>query len=95
MIDLNDIRSLTDFQRNVKMYTKRLSKTGRPMVLTVNGKPGFVVQDAQSYQALLSRLFEMEEASKLNQAVTDAIAGNCKPAKPALESIARKHGFKI
>ena len=38
MIALQDIRSLTDFQRNTKAHLKRLKATGRPAVLTVNGK---------------------------------------------------------
>ena len=53
MIDLNEIHSLTEFQRNVKTYIGRLKKTGRPVVLTVNGKAELVVQDAVAYQRLL------------------------------------------
>ena len=34
MIAIDDIRSLTDFQRNAKTYAKRLNRSGRPMVLT-------------------------------------------------------------
>ena len=46
MIALQDIRSLTDFQRNTKSHLKRLKSTGRPEVLTVNGKAELIVQDA-------------------------------------------------
>jgi hypothetical protein len=38
MIKLEDIGSLTDFARNTKTHLKRLKRTGRPELLTVNGK---------------------------------------------------------
>jgi hypothetical protein len=45
-IDVKDIRSVTDFQRNAKVHVARLKKTKAPMVLTVNGNASVVVQDA-------------------------------------------------
>lgn len=47
-----DIRSLTDFKRHTTELTKHIKQSGRPVVLTVNGKAEFVIQDAASYQAL-------------------------------------------
>ena len=52
MIDLRDIHSLSDFQRRTREHIGRLRETGRPAVLTVNGKAELVVQDAESYQDL-------------------------------------------
>jgi PHD/YefM family antitoxin component YafN of YafNO toxin-antitoxin module len=52
-IKLQDIASLTDFHRNSKAHCKRLKSSGRPAVLTVNGKAVLVVQDAAAYQRLL------------------------------------------
>ena len=37
MIHLDDIYSLTEFQRHTKEHIERLKQTGRPEVLTVNG----------------------------------------------------------
>jgi len=53
MIDLKDIHSLSDFQRNARAHVEHLKKTGRPEVLTVHGKAELVVQDAEAYQKLL------------------------------------------
>ena len=53
MIDLNEIHSLTDFQRRTREHLERLKATGKPAVLTVNGKAEVVVQDAAAYQGLL------------------------------------------
>ena len=52
MIDLNEIHSLTDFQRRTREHLERLKATGKPAVLTVNGKAEVVVQDAAAYQGL-------------------------------------------
>ena len=56
MIRPEDIRSLTEFARNTKTHLKRLKQTGRPELLTVNGKAEVVVQSAAAYQRLLDDL---------------------------------------
>jgi PHD/YefM family antitoxin component YafN of YafNO toxin-antitoxin module len=61
MIRPEDITSLTDFAKNAKAHIKRLKRTGRPELLTVNGKAEVVIQNASAYQRLL------EELGKLNR----------------------------
>ena len=56
MIRLEDIGSLTDFARNTKAHLERLRRTGRPELLTVNGKAEVVVQNAAAYQRLIELL---------------------------------------
>ena len=56
MIRLEDIGSLTEFARNTKAHLKRLKRTGRPELLTVNGKAEVVVQNATAYQHLIESL---------------------------------------
>jgi PHD/YefM family antitoxin component YafN of YafNO toxin-antitoxin module len=50
---LDNIHSLSDFQRNTKKYVERMKKTGEPTVLTVNGQAELVMQSAKAYQSLL------------------------------------------
>ncbi len=64
MFNLLDIHSLTDFQRNTRKFLERLRDSHQPMVLTVNGKAAVVMQDAESYQALLDELSEARAASQ-------------------------------
>ena len=45
-----DIRPLTEFKRNTARFMSHLKETGRPSVLTVNGKPALVVMDAEAWQ---------------------------------------------
>jgi PHD/YefM family antitoxin component YafN of YafNO toxin-antitoxin module len=63
MIRPEDIGSLTDFNRNTKAHLKRLRRTGRPELLTVNGKAEVVVQTASAYQRLLTSLEKLKRNS--------------------------------
>lgn len=85
MIALQDIRSLTDFQRNTKTHLKRLKTTGRPEVLTVNGKAELIVQDAAAYEETLDAIRGIQRG-------LDAMkAGGGKPYRQALDEIRAKN----
>ena len=60
MVRPEDIGSLTDFNRNTKAHLKRLRRTGRPELLTVNGKAEVVVQSASAYQRLINLLEKLK-----------------------------------
>jgi PHD/YefM family antitoxin component YafN of YafNO toxin-antitoxin module len=64
MIRPEDIGSLTDFSRNTKAHLKRLKRTGRPELLTVNGKAEVVVQNASAYQRLIESLEKLKRDSQ-------------------------------
>lgn len=64
-----DIRALTDFKRNTPDFVRQLRETGQPMLLTINGKAEFIVQDARSYQ----RLHALAERLETIQAVRDGL----------------------
>jgi len=63
MIRPEDIGSLTDFQRNTQAHLKRLKRTGRPELLTINGKAEVVVQNASAYQRLIESLEKLKRDS--------------------------------
>ena len=85
MIALKDIRSLTDFQRNTKANLKRLKATGRPEVLTVNGKAELIVQDAAAFEDMLDTIRGIQEG------LEGMKAGTGKPFRQALDEIRAKH----
>ena len=91
MIDLNDIHSLTDFQRNTKTHIERLRETGKPQVLTVNGKAEIVVQDAESYQKLLEALEHLEAVAGIRQGLEEVRQGKTKPAREVFESMRKRN----
>ena len=97
MLDLNEIRSVTDFQRNAKAHVTHLRKSKAPMVLTVNGSAAVVVQDAVAYQEMANRIEELEERQRfiaaVNEGLAEAEAGHVYQAREALEELGRKFGF--
>lgn len=81
MITIGDIRSLTDFQRNTKTHLQRLKATGRPEVLTVNGKAELIVQNAAAYEETLDAIRGIQRG-------LDAMKeGTGKPYRQALDEI--------
>jgi len=61
MLDLRNVHSLTDFLRSHKAMVAQVTETGKPVVLTVNGKPALVIQDAAGYQDLIDQLAHLKE----------------------------------
>jgi hypothetical protein len=85
MIALDDIRSLTDFQRNTKAHLQRLKATGRPEVLTVNGRAQLIVQDAAAYEDMLDAI------RGIQRGLDEMKAGKGEPARVVLERIRARH----
>ena len=93
MISLKDIQSLTDFKRNTAEYMKKIKKSRRPLVLTVNGKAEIVVQDAEAYQAMLERIERAEAVAAIRKGIDEFERGEGRPARQALEELRQKHGI--
>ena len=91
MLDITqDIHSLTDFKRNTGEFIDQMKESGRPVVLTINGKAELVVQDAASYQRLVERL---EAIEGIREGLAQMKQGKTRAARVALEGIRRKHGI--
>jgi PHD/YefM family antitoxin component YafN of YafNO toxin-antitoxin module len=93
MIDLREVRSVTEFQRNLKGYVGRLKGKKTPLVLTVNGRAELIVQDARSYQALLNRLERAETVAAIRQGMREFERGEGIPLEKAERQLRKKHGF--
>lgn len=93
MIDLTNIHSLSDFQRNTKHYVSQMRESEKPLVLTVNGEAQLVVQDAKAYQKLLDRLEYMETVAALKEGISEIEAGKGVPATEALAGLRKKYGI--
>ena len=65
MIDVSqDIESLTSFKRDSDRFLKQMKTTGRPVVLTVNGKARAVMMDPRLYQSMADRLSAVDSISR-------------------------------
>src|SRR5215203_2235645 len=90
-----DIRSLSDLQRNAKSHIKRLKKTGRPQVLTVNGQAEVVVQHAASYQKLLEELEHAQASAGICRGLESMKRGEGRSMRQALEELGRRNGIEL
>lgn len=90
-VDLNEVHSLTEFQRNTKEHIRRIKKSRRPMVLTVNGRAEVIVQDAQSYQELLDTLDRLEAITAIKKGLEESKGDEGVPAREFLEKMSKKH----
>jgi len=91
MIQLEEICSLREFQRDAKRHIQRLKRTGRPEAITVNGRAEVVIQDATSYQRLLDLTAQAEAIAAVHEGLESMRRGGGKPARLVLERIRRKH----
>lgn len=91
MIKVEDIHSLSDFQRNTKAHVIRLKQTGQPAVLTVNGKAELVVLAAESFQELADKVERAEAIEGIRRGLAEAEAGKGRPVRDAVAAIRKKH----
>ena len=91
-IDAREIHPLTDFLRNAKAHIARLKETGRPEVLTVNGKAEVVVLDAASYQAMIDQLDRADLIESLKQAIAQIERGEGIPLETLEEELNQRYG---
>jgi len=89
-IQLSEIHSLSDFQRNTKEHLREMERSGHPRVLTVNGKAKLVVQDARSYQKLLQLAEQAETIAILRRRLASVRRGTKgRPLIDVLEELGR------
>ena len=94
-IDLAQIHSLSDFQRNTKGHIRKLKKTGKPAVLTVNGQAEVVVQSAEAYQKLLDDHELLESIRGISRGLEQAKRGEGRPMRGFLAALANEHGLTL
>ena len=88
MIDITqDIHSMTTFKRNSTHLMKRMKKSGRPLVLTVNGKAEAVVLDAASYRDVAGHL---DAVASIRRGLTQAKKGMGRPAADVFDDLERE-----
>jgi len=94
VIHLEDIQSLTEFQRNSRSSIRRLKKTGRPVALTVNGQAEIIVQDVKSYQHLLARAEQADRLAELSRSVAEFRAARMRPVEDVMDELQANNSGK-
>jgi prevent-host-death family protein len=86
-----DIRSVTDLKRHTREILQQVHKTGRPVVLTVNGRADAVLLDARTYEKHLSA-FNL--ARLLAAGEEDVSAGRVRSARSVLRKFKNAHKIR-
>ena len=94
-IDLSNIYSLSEFQRNTRDHISKLKQTGHPAVLTVNGQAEVVVQSAEAYQKLLDDQELLESIRGVSLGLEQAKRGEGRPIREFLQALASEHGISL
>lgn len=90
-----DIRSLTDFKRHTTELTEHLRESGRPLILTVNGKAELVVQDAASYQGLLDAVEMATNMMGIQRGLEQMERGEGMAVAEAFADFRARHGIPL
>jgi prevent-host-death family protein len=81
-----DIRSVTDLKRNTREILDHLHTTGRPVILTVNGRADSVLLDVRVYE---KHLQAGNLAKLIATAEQDVGKGRTRPARAVLKEFKR------
>ena len=87
MFQLEDIHPLTDFQRNAKSHLSRVNKTGRPEVLTVNGRAEAVLLGRKAYEKIQDAMEELAAIKSIQAGLDELATGKTVSAKTVHERL--------
>ena len=73
---IEDIKTMAEFQSEPDKLAAQVHETGRPIVVTKNGKPDLVLMDAAAYER---KLKSANLAEMLAEAEADINAGRTQP----------------
>ncbi|KPK35929.1 MAG: hypothetical protein AMK70_04255 [Nitrospira bacterium SG8_35_1] len=79
-----DIKTVSDLKKKTNEIFKQMHRTGRPIIVTVNGKPDAVLLDVEVFEKKLQAL---NMASLLWEAESDVKEGHTRPARDFLKEI--------
>ena len=80
------VKTVTELRKNLRAVVRQVHRTGRPVVITVNGKPDVVLVDADAYE---KRTHEFVLAKLLAEGEEDIRQGRTRPAREFLEEFKR------
>ena len=85
-----DIKSASDLKKHMREVFDHVHKTGRPVIVTVNGRPDVVLLDAAVFE---KKLMALNLSHLLTESEADIRSGEVRSARAFLKSF--KHAKKI
>lgn len=97
MIDPRDTNTLDNFKRQSKTVVAAIKRSGRPHLLTVNGRGALVVQDARAYaieHEIVDALADRDAIAGLRESIAQADRGEMIPAEEVFREL-RAHNRRL
>lgn len=91
MIRPTDIHTITEFRRSASLASA-IAADRRPHVLTEDGKPRWVVQDAAAYQETMAALDRLETREQIHAGLESMRRGEGRLAEEALTELGARLG---
>jgi len=88
---VKDIQPVTTFRNHSVEFLNHIRETGRPLILTVNGRAAAVLQDAEAYQRLLDIAASANAGEGIRQGRDDVASGRTVPAVEAFAMLRAEH----
>lgn len=89
---IRDIQLISALDTNKAELLKQL-ESGDPIILTENGAPKVVIQDAAAYQELLDAQEELIVIRGVARGIADVEAGRTKDTATFFSELRKKHGL--
>lgn len=89
-----DLLPLADFRPDAPGLVDRLRESGEPVVLTVDGEPALVIQDAESYRKLLAEVEAARVVDGIRRGLEDAAAGRTMSLDDLKARVRDRHGIE-
>lgn len=94
MLDISkDIRSLTDFKRETPKFLADLKRSGRAVVLTVNGEAELAVMSAATFQRVLEAIDTLDSIRCIRQGLEQGKRGEGVAVGEFFHKFRAKHGL--
>jgi len=81
---IEDFKTISDLKKKTNEIFKQIHQTGRPVIITVNGKPNAVLIDVGTFERKIQAL---NLGALLLEAENDMKKGLVRPARDFLEEI--------
>lgn len=88
-----DILPLSDFNEQSRVLRERAKETHNPILLTVDGRVEWVVQDAASYQRMQALIERMEALDGIDRGLASMEAGEGTSADEFFGWMEARHAF--
>lgn len=93
MIQPSDIHTLTEFKRESTKLIERLTESGRPTVLTVEGKAKVVVLGVEAFEKLAAAAEHRETRALVRERLKEIEKGQGRPMLEVLEELRLELGI--